>query len=248
MQGFAEYFDRVGIINLPSRPDRLASIRNELRLIGFDPDSDQITVPFAPQPDDDHGFKSKGVYGNFLSHLTIIKTARDEGLKRVLILEDDAIFSRRIRTVDYQNALIESAESTGWGMWFIGHYLRSAAAPPNVGVVVTTEPFKWAHCYAVNHSAMDDLIDYLEATIERPEGHPEGGKMYIDGAFSLFRAKYKTHKNLICIPAMSIQKGNQSNLALDGRTLAAGFAAPLQHTVRNFRDEFWRWTGVDFRS
>ena len=98
MSTFQSFIDRVCIINLPEQKGRLQSVKNELEGLGFGPESDQIRVPFAPRPDDAHGFTSKGVYGNFLSHLSILKEARQDGLKRIMVLEDDAIFLRSAPT------------------------------------------------------------------------------------------------------------------------------------------------------
>src|SRR3984893_4403562 len=94
-----DFFDRVAIINLPSRPDRLRALRAELHRVGFDIDNEKVTIPFAPRPADTNGFPSRGVYGNFLSHLGILESACGDGLKNVLVLEDDAIFSARFRTI-----------------------------------------------------------------------------------------------------------------------------------------------------
>ena len=57
-------------------------------------------------------------------------------------------------------------------------------------------PFIWAHCYAVHRRLMPRLIDYLRKTIDRETGHPEGGKVYIDAAYFLFRQLYP---DVICI-------------------------------------------------
>src|SRR5947208_2648046 len=181
LSGPLDFFDRVAIINLPSRADRLRALRGELRRVGFDIDNPKVTIPFAPEPVDANGFPSRGVYGNFLSHLGILESAHQDGLQNVLVLEDDAIFSARFRKCP----MVEILSSEPWDMCFIGHALKLAPTPS--GFMRSDAPFKWAHCYAVNFSVMPRLVDFLRATIERPVAHPAGGKMYIDGAFSLFR-------------------------------------------------------------
>jgi hypothetical protein len=73
-------------------------------------------------------------------------------------------------------------------MCFFGHALPSTefkAAPK--GLVPLSRSSKWAHCYAVHQRALPRLVAYLEEVERRPEGHPAGGKMYIDGSFSLYR-------------------------------------------------------------
>ena len=242
MSTFQSFIDRVCIINLPEQKGRLQSVKNELKGLGFDPESDQIRVPFAPRPDDAQGFTSKGVYGNFLSHLSILKEAREEGLKRIMVLEDDAIFLRSARQASEQKKLIDALESRDWGMWFGGHKLTGELAGETGFLIPTTLGFTWAHCYVVNHTALGDLVDYMEETLERPVGDPKGGKMYIDGAFGHFRRQFPQHICLVSNPAISIQKGVTSNLSA-----TSGFARHVGATVtaaaRSARDEIWRWTG-----
>ena len=247
-RSFATYFDHVYIINLPTRPDRLTSVLEELDLIGFSKAHDRISIPHAPLPDDPNGFKSRGVYGNFLSHLGILKEIKSGGLERALILEDDAIFLRSLRNAEVQARVISQVERYPWEMWFAGHRLRGKALSGHrKGVVQTASGFSWAHCYAVHRRGLSSLISYLEGTLQRPRGHPDGGRMYIDGAYSLYRRLHPTRVCLISNPALSIQKGTTSDLATreagDG-TVALNFC---KWHARLLRDEFWRWSGVDFR-
>lgn len=240
---FQSYIDRVSIINLPEQTARLQSVKQELAGLGFDPESDQIRVPYAPRPDGDGGFTSKGVYGNFLSHLSILKEARADGLDRIMVLEDDAIFLRAARRKAEQARIVAALQSRDWGMWFGGHRLTGELAGERDFLVPTTLGFTWAHCYVVNRPALGDLVDYLEEIMERPAGdNGRGGRMYIDGAFSHFRRLYPQHPCLVSNPAISIQKGVTSNLGA-----ASGFArhvgAGVTAAARAARDEVWRWTG-----
>lgn len=234
LSGPLDFFERVSIINLPSRADRLRALRGELRRVGFDIDNPKVTIPFAPEPADANGFPSRGVYGNFLSHLAILESAYQDGLQNVLVLEDDAIFSARFRTCP----MVETLSSQPWDICFIGHALKLAPAPS--GFLRSDAPFKWAHCYAVNRSAMPRLVDYLKATIERPVAHPAGGKMYIDGAFSLFRQQNPDVVSLLAAPSLSSQKGSPSNLSARKWYDENPLTKPIVASARAIRDELWR--------
>jgi glycosyl transferase, family 25 len=229
-----DFFDRIAIINLPSRPDRLRALGAELRRIGFDMSSPKVTIPAAPEPSHHNGFPSRGVFGNFLSHLDIVETAWRDGLKNVLVLEDDAIFRAQFRTYPVAEVL----SSRPWDMCFIGHALN--LAPHADGFVCTDAPFKWAHCYAVNRSVMPRLIDYLRETMNRPAGHPAGGRMYIDGAFSLFREHNPDLISLLSAPCQSSQKGSPSNLAGRRWYDKNSLTRPGVIVARALRDELWR--------
>ena len=236
-----EYFGRTCIINLPERTDRLTALRKELKKFGADSCPSKIQVPFAPRPDDAHGFFSKGVYGSYLSHLDIFKQAVTDGLESVWILEDDATFHSRM--VRDQEQFIAYLQQNPWGMCFFGHSLQDELEGMPEGLVPTKSIFRWSHCYAVHSSALEPLIEYLEENMANPEGHHRGGKMYVDAAFNWFRKFNPDVVTLAANPVMSIQRGCRSSLN-DGwwydHWLALNGPVAL---ARWTRDEVWRRTG-----
>jgi glycosyl transferase, family 25 len=176
-----EYFDRIYIINLPERADRLQSITRELDALGI------VRVPHAPRPLESNGFPSRGVYGNFLSHLNILNEALTDGLSRTLVLEDDAIFRTSFRKASVQEALIAELNHAPWDMCFLGHSLTTELRSLKIGFVESKAEFRWAHCYCVHKRVLPSLIKYLNETLANSPGDPRGGRMYIDGALSMFR-------------------------------------------------------------
>lgn len=233
-----EYFDRIAIIHLPERTDRLQALRGELARVGLDIGSSKVSIPATPMPQDANGFPSRGVYGNFLSHLDIIQRAYDDDLESVLVLEDDAIFSRRFNRM--QPVLAESLRANAWDEAFIGHSISSGLPRSSSGLVRFSGDFLWAHCYAVHRRAMPRLIDYFLKVIERPGGHPEGGKMYVDAAHNLFRRQNPDIVCLVSAPCLSVQKGSRSSLGstkVDKTTFLQILAPP----ARTIRDELWRY-------
>lgn len=241
---FEDFFDKIYIINLPSRPDRLVSIQGELRALGVDVDSPKVSIPFAPILDDADGFPTKGVRGNFMSHLANIEDACENELERILVLEDDAIFRTNLRNVDFQNYVLETVETYDWSMWFPGHHVGSHQAGSKKPVYRTKSAFKWAHCYAVHRRGLQTLRSYLQLVCNRPAGHPEGGKMYIDGAFSHFRQQFTDHICLVSNPVLSIQKSSDTNLGAKQDANYAGSINGVKNSVRAVKDELWRRSGV----
>ena len=222
------------IINLPVRTDRLGSLGRELRRFGLDIANPKVTIPPAPIAENANGFPSRGVYGNFLSHLNIIEDAYKDKLRNVLVLEDDAIFSHRFRSTPIARTL----SNAPWDMCFIGHSLT--IEPAVSGLVKSAAPFKWAHCYAVNRGIMPRLIEYMKSVIERPAGHPDGGKMYIDGTYNLFRRHNSDVVSLLAAPSLSVQKGSPSSLNDAHWYDKNPTARILVNAVRGARDECWR--------
>ena len=245
MTPFAKYFDDVAIINLKSRPDRKKSILEEVARLGFSPA--QIRIPDAPICESDGGFPSRGVFGNYLSHLEILKTALSRKSRRVLVLEDDAIFSRSARNPVSQARFIREADSYDWATWHLGHKLRRELRGVQASVVPTLHEFHWAHCYAVQDTSLMELVEFLELLMSRPTDHPDGGKMYIDGALYHFRADCTQKPCLVSNPPLSVQKGSDSNLAGPSNPGIFSLARLPKTTARYLRDELWRRTGIHVR-
>jgi glycosyl transferase family 25 len=241
---FIDYFDRISIIHLPERADRYEALERELKSIDIDVKHPKVRIPFAPRPDDACGFTSKGVYGNFLSHYNILKEALDDKLGPILVLEDDAIFSRRMARE--QEQLVHSLGHNPWDICFLGHSLNKELKGLPHGLIPHSAEFRWAHCYAVHPRILPRLVTYLEANAENPAGHPRGGKMYIDGCYNLFRRFNPDVVALVSNPVLSVQKGSPSSL--NNRPWYEGpkFGRMLVGLGRSVRDELWRRTGLHY--
>ena len=182
-----DYFGRIAIIHLPERTDRLRALKRELTRIGIDVRGSKVTIPEAPMPADTGGFPSRGVHGNFLSHLGILRDALRDGLESVWVLEDDAIFSRRFAReagaagdraarADLGPLLPRAIRSlTGAG--------RSAARARSLrpeALLVALLRGSTAGCSRGSSTTSSE-------TMANQPGDPRGGRLYIDGAYTLFR-------------------------------------------------------------
>jgi GR25 family glycosyltransferase involved in LPS biosynthesis len=238
MQGILDYFDRLEIIHLPEREDRLQALTSELSGLGIDIHSSRVRIPDPPMPEASNGFRSRGVYGNFLSHLEIIEGAYRDGLDTVWVLEDDAIFSRKFQKL--QATIAGHLQDNEWDLCFIGHSVWKSLPDSPTGLLRFSGPFVWAHSYAVHRRIMPRLIAYFRDSMERDAAHPEGGKLYIDAALFLFR---QLNPDVICVvssPCASIQKGSQSSLSSGPWYQKYAAARILSNLFRGLRDECWR--------
>jgi glycosyl transferase family 25 len=240
-----DYFDRMAIVHLPDRVDRFRGLRRELARIGIDIRGPKVSIPLLPMPETDNQYRSRGVYGNFLSHLEIIETAYRDGLQTVWVLEDDAIFSKRFQT--QQKQIAEYLRQSEWDICFIGHSVYKELPASPTGLLRFSGPFVWAHSYAVHRRIMPRLIEYLRKSNEREASHPEGGKLYIDAAYFYFR---QNNPDVICVvssPCFSVQKGSRSSLNTGPWHQKYAAAVFLLNFARGIRDECWRqgWLRID---
>ena len=111
---------RVFIINLEDRPDRRHEMRAELGRIGLGDDAPQVRFFRAHRPEAAGAFPSIGAHGCFMSHLGVLRQARSEGCRAVLILEDDAAFTQPF--VEGGEALLKAlSKDESWSMAYLGH-------------------------------------------------------------------------------------------------------------------------------
>lgn len=202
------HFERIYVLNLKERTDRRQAIEEELQAIGLPVDGHKVRIFEAMRPSDPAGFPSIGARGCFLSHLNALKQARVDGVRSVLILEDDVMFSRQ--AVLSARLLPELADGH-WDLAYPGHI-----EPAQQGVlrwITTTQPLQCAHCYGVHERALPIVIDYLESCLRRSVGHPDGGPMHFDGALSTLRQRMPQLTTILASRPLAVQRSSRSDIA-----------------------------------
>jgi glycosyl transferase, family 25 len=234
-------FDRVFVVNLPSRRDRYDEMGQQLRKAGLDWSSPEVIHFPAVRPADDGGFRSIGAQGCYRSHLGVIERAIADGIDSMLLLEDDCNlsdeFSARMPAI---NAALKSSD---WSMFYGGYHLhgvptpRADAAHP-ITLVSPEQPIWLAHCFAVRGKALRALPALLRLVMSRPAGHPEGGKMDVDGAYSWLRRLNPQFKTYIATPDIAYQRSSRtdiSQLSWRDRTPVVRELLAVGRKLRNLR-------------
>ncbi len=204
-----DYFERAYIINLPERTDRRQMITKELKKAEIPLMPNQVEIFPAIRPDDAGKFPSLGARGCFLSHLSILKKAKREGVKNLLVMEDDLTISPQFKT--HEKLLINQLRPKNWGFVYFGHQLNLDSSD-EVKLLPNSSPIVTAHFYAVNGHILEPLIQFLETLLQRPAGHPDGGPMHVDGAFSTFRGKNPEVLTLVASHSLGGQRSSRSDI------------------------------------
>jgi len=237
-----DFFERIYVLHLPERTDRFEALQRELRHLDIDLKSAKVRIPVVPRPSDANLFSSRGTYHNFLTHLAIFRETIEDKLANVWVLEDDAIFSRRM--VNEQAALVDTLQHQSWDMCFFGHSLKNELKGFDEGLVPIPNHFSfiWSHCYAVNARILPTLVDYAQMTTELAPGDPRGARMSIDGAFNMFRERNPHVLTLVGNPVLSVQKGSPSSIAGSHAYKSWPLIEPMIRLAREARDQLWRLT------
>jgi len=214
------------VINLEHRTDRRAAMQKQLSRIGW-----RAEFFSAIRPATAANFPSIGARGCFLSHLSVLKSARDAGVQQLVILEDDVNFSPGFSEGwDFSISTLQTLE---WSIFYPGHGIDDLPAglsriPPQTAVPCT-------HFMVINGPAISTLIDGLEVISARPGGHPLGGPMHVDGAYSTIRALNDSLVTYAYSPALGYQRPSRTDVGTLKWFDRIGFIAPIANIARKLR-------------
>ena len=248
MHPLAARFPRIWIVNLPDRRDRRRDTARELARIGLHLEPGHVEFIEASRPDDRGDFPSVGARGCFESHHSIVKRARELGLERVLVLEDDVEFSAAPHDFAELVAQLESREP--WDFAYFGHRVDVRAPDPNDRWVRFRRGFDTTHCYALSARVLPTLDAFLDGLRDRPPHHPDGGPMHVDGAYADFRCFHPDTVTLLATPSVAHQRPTASDIH-PGRLDSSAVPQPLISAARSIRSRLprsrWprsRWKGT----
>lgn len=212
-------FDRLYILNLPSRADRRRDMAGELARIGTSLDDPRVRLFPASRPVEPGGFTSSGAHGCFLGHLAILREARDLGCHAILILEDDCDFAAGIETL--LPPALDMLDVLGFDLFYGGYDLPEGPGggdPTATPLMLAdcTAPVRTTHFLGLGRTAITALVPYLETMLVRPPGSPEGGPMHVDGAYSWFRASRCDLSTWLARPLLGHQRPSPTDIAAPG--------------------------------
>lgn len=171
-----DFFDKIFVVNLERRPDRLHSFTNLANKIGFEfevfPAVDGRNIDIngliegRPLKIESNEFYKSidnyflGQLGCILSHLRLLRYCKENNIKNVLILEDDVDFSDEFQS-RFDNFNLNFDKE--WDMiYFSGSLIKTSDEFDSYSKLLSCHT---THSYAVNSSIYDYLIDKLESGI-----------------------------------------------------------------------------------
>ncbi|HZZ42642.1 MAG TPA: glycosyltransferase family 25 protein [Tepidisphaeraceae bacterium] len=244
--GLYDYFERIYVVNLPARSDRRQEMVRELGKIGWPVRGGKLEFFDACRFEERGEFPTLGARGCFMSHLSILREARSLGLKNVLVLEDDLMFTGALLAGEQK--LVEELERVEWGMVHLGYRIPERDTTSETlelaermkggsekGVelreVRPVEEVLTTAFYGVNGMVFDRAIGCLEGILSRPGGHVEGGPMHVDGAFNTFRRQNEDVRAYVSVPSLSEERPSRSDVT-PGKLDQVGLLRPVARLAR----------------
>jgi glycosyl transferase family 25 len=182
-------YDRIRIINLPERTDRRREMLGELKRIGLEGDP-RVEFVEAVAPESSGAWDSRGAHGCYMSHLAILRAARDSD-QSVLILEDDCDFT-------------DAAFASDWGAGsdiFYGGFGASNFSD------LHSSNIQGSHCMGFSRSVLPRLVQYIEQLTQVRSPPP------IDGAYVRFRNENPDVLTSFALPQVAVQRQSASDIA-----------------------------------
>jgi len=232
---FIDYFDRVEIISLLERKDRRQDLARQISKLGKSIDGDRIRFFDAIKPINKGAFPSIGARGCFESHLEVLRNASLDGIKNLLIIEDDINFSDDINNIS--SFFYDLLNDSDWGFLYLGHVINGIdkqQGNPQMLPVNHDTGVRCTHLIAISGTTIPKLVEYLEAMYSRDAGDPAGGPMHVDGAYSWFRRETQC-KTFVATPPIGYQRASRSDIT-DGRLYdKLPFVKDIVNYIRKFK-------------
>ena len=148
-------FKKVVCINLDRRPDRWQRIQKELARHSIDSVERFSAIDGATVEKIAGWIHTPGAYGCLLSHVEVVKEARQSGAPAVLIFEDDTVLDP-----DFQNKFTTFIKEVpdDWDMLYLGALHKDAPVKISEHVGRITKANS-TYAYALKHTVYDAFID-----------------------------------------------------------------------------------------
>lgn len=211
-QALVDAFDRIVVINLARRKDRLREISEQLHRLGLSFDHPKLLRFDACRFDEPAGFPTTGTRGCFHSHMCVWQEAVARGDQSVLLLEDDLDLSPEIEPL--LPLVLAALREANWSIFYgaVLKWLPGETPTSPIAVAHPEEPILGGHFIAMRGEALKEVGSYLAKISQRPPGSVEGGPMHVDGAYGWFRRQNPRFQTRVAHPDLGFQRSSRTDI------------------------------------
>lgn len=223
------YFDKVYLINLDSRPDRLETVHTLLSKYNIK--YTRISgVYLKDKYTDSAGYNntsSLGHLGCILSHLKCLQDSLDNNLNRVLVLEDDITFIEdHINQINFET-LYNGIQDINWDLFYLGATFDSKLCNLKKHIDEPTGEVWATQSIAYNKNIIKKIINKIP---QDPDFYIKQDKLSrllpID---VVYHRNFPNKKRIAINPIICVQNDNVSDIV------------PLELRCDNYEYQLSRW-------
>jgi glycosyl transferase, family 25 len=193
----------------------------------------------AVRPPDAGDLASIGARGCFVSHLAVLKRAPLQN-DHAVTMEDDLNFSRAFSSV--WPATFAALQSSDWSIFYPAHVLPDQ--PKGLSLLAPSQGVLCTHFMVIHKDVIATLIDGLETILSRPGGHPLGGPMHVDGAYSTLRSQNPELHTYVFSPSMGYQRPSRSDIVAPAVFDRILLLRPAVSALRKLKPPSGSWTSI----
>jgi len=203
-----EYFDKSYCINLDRRTDRWEeNCLPQFKKLGLEVERFSATDG-KTEFDLGHGDVYNAELAGSFSHLRAIKKAKEDGVEKLFLLEDDVVFHDNVSEM-FKDTIGNVPED--WDILFFGGNHVGGMRPISQGVVRLGGSYA-IHACGIKNTSYDLLITHLEKSIEKVKNNPQQ-RFTPSVAADYFLAQVHRNLNVYCfVPHMAWQKDGHSDI------------------------------------
>lgn len=194
-----ERFDKVYLINLDRRPDRLENFQQEVEKYDLG-DYEKISAVDGQSLDISkyNTNLNPGEIGVILSNLQIINNAKSNNYKKILIIEDDCYFTEEVKNIEEYFMLLPD----DWEMLYMGgnHNTHMGIPPP----IKVNQKIQKLHSSFSAHlvGIKSDMYDFIEKSLKNL-------KEPLDVSYARLQKSFNAYS---FFPAIAKQKSDYSDI------------------------------------
>lgn len=239
---FANYFDRTAIVYLPERRRRFKSIQRQVQRLGIE---DHVHWFKGLKFSEAGQFPKASVRGCVMSNYEILRQAAQDKVERLLLFQEDCVLSQRL--IRQEHSILEELANRNWDFAYFGcqPYSDDEVNSKKISINATPNRFfsrvnirqniRETHFWACQGKAIPKLVEFIEASFERPKNHPDCGPTYFDGYMNEIRYRHPDLITLAAVPNLGWPLSSVSNLN-PGRLDGVPAVSPALHVVRGAKN------------